>query len=91
MNFNNVLDWIQDFQDSTTGLSRWNPPMTKLEKQKCVKWVVSNIVNYKYNDQLNKIERVLDYWCRDKSDQQIEALVFRILDKYLIFFLNFQQ
>lgn len=88
MDLFDALDWIQEFQSYTTDLYRCNPPMTKTEKQQCVKWVESNIINGEYNDRLDKIERALNYWRMGKSDKQIEDLVFCVLDKYLIWFLR---
>lgn len=88
MDIYNLLDWIQEFQSSTTDLSRCNPPMTDLEKQKCVEWVIANIINEEYLHRLDEINRGLDYWSIDKNVTQIEVLTFRILDDYLSWYLR---
>ena len=88
MDLYNLLDWIQEFQSSTTDLSRCNPPMTDLEKQKCVEWVIPNIINEEYLHRLDEINRGLDYWSIDKNVTQIEVLTFRILNDYLSWYLR---
>jgi hypothetical protein len=81
MEFKEAIDWIRRFGRIPTDCF-W------ITQGDC-NWVVENLCSCDVISTIVEWYDAVDDWSRDKTKEQVEALVFRVLDSYLLQYLRY--